>query len=169
MMQDHELQLIARKYSRLIRSAVARVAGPSTDLVAEDVEQEVLFSMWRAMPGEQMPTHPSSYLYRAAIRETVRVLKETRNTRPLEDGADTANVSPDPDKLAEAAELGGAIRMALSEISRDRQRAATAHLAGYDVREIMAMFDWTYNKARNLIARGMKDLRGKLEARGYRD
>ena len=169
MMQDHELQLIARKYSRLIRSAVARVAGPSTDLVAEDVEQEVLFSMWRAMPGEQMPTHPSSYLYRAAIRETVRVLKELRKTSPIEEGANTAGVSPDPDDLAEAAELGRAIQVSLSEISKDRRRAATAHLAGYDVREIMAMFDWTYNKARNLIVRGMKDLRGKLKERGYRD
>jgi len=44
-----------------------------------------------------------------------------------------------------------------------------AHLAGYEVKEIMAMFEWPYHKARNLIARGMADLRRKLDARGYRD
>jgi len=168
-MRNDELEEIVRKYSRLIRSAIARVAGPSTDLVAEDVEQEVLLALWKAMPGEQTPAHPSSYLYRAAIRETVRVLKGLRTDAPLEAGADKSPKAPGPDVLAEGKELGHAIRSALAEISGDRRRAVTAHLAGYEVKEIMETFDWPYNKARNLLARGMKDLRSRLDMRGYRD
>ncbi len=73
---------------------------------------------------------------------------------------------PAPDHLLESKELGGAIRSALSTLSPDRRRAVQAHLMGFEVREIMTMQNWPYNKARNLIARGMADLRRKLERRG---
>jgi DNA-directed RNA polymerase specialized sigma24 family protein len=44
--------------------------------------------------------------------------------------------------------------------------AVRAHLAGFDVREVMRMNGWTYQKARNLIARGMAELREALQDRG---
>ncbi len=52
------LEVVVKKYSRLIRSVVGRVAGPLSSSVADDIEQNVLISLWRAMPGEQMPSHP---------------------------------------------------------------------------------------------------------------
>lgn len=168
-MHEAELNQLFRQYSRLIRSAVARVAGPSAAGICDDVEQKVFIGLWQAMPGEQMPDHPSSYIYRAAVRETVRSVRGLQQTSELGPEADRADPSAPPDAIAEAKELGRAIRAALLEIGTDRRRAVTAHLAGYDVKEIMAMFEWPYNKARNLIARGMADLRRILDARGYRD
>lgn len=168
-MHEAELKKLFHQYSRLIRSAVARVAGPSAAEICDDVEQKVLISLWQAMPGEQMPDHPSSYIYRAAVRETVRSVRGLQQTSELGPEADKVDPSASPDAIVEAKDLGRAIRTALSEIGADRRRAVTAHLAGYDVKEIMAMFEWPYNKARNLIARGMADLRRILDARGYRD
>lgn len=168
-MNEEDFVQLVRQYSRLIRSAVARVAGPSADRICDDVEQKVLIALWQAMPGEQMPDHPSSYIYRAAVRETLRSVRGLEHTSELGMEADRADLSALPDAIVEAKELGGAIRTSLSEIGADRRRAVSAHLAGYDVKEIMAMFDWPYHKARNLIARGMADLRRKLDARGYRD
>ena len=156
--------LVAR-YSRLIRSAVGRVAGPMAEAVADDIEQKVLVALWKAMPGEQMPDHPSSYLYRAAVRETVRTLK-SRHTEEIGLVKDHRDPMPSPDRLAESAELGALIRDALSTLSPDRRRAVKAHLMGFDVQEIMTMQSWPYNKARNLIARGMADLRRELVDRG---
>ncbi len=166
-MQEEEFGHLVRQYSRLIRSAVARVAGTSAAGICDDVEQKVLLALWQAMPGEQMPDHPSSYIYRAAVRETIRAVRGLKETSELGPDADKADLSAPPDALMEAKELGRAIRSALSEIGADRRRAVTAHLVGYEVKEMMAMFDWPYHKARNLIARGMADLRRKLDARGY--
>lgn len=159
------LEELVSRYSRLIRSAVGRVAGPLSEAVADDIEQKVLIALWKAMPGEQIPDHPSSYLYRAAVRETVRTLKSrrTEETGLVEDQRDPM---PSPDRLAESAELGALIRDALSTLSTDRRRAVKAHLMGFDVQEIMTMQSWPYNKARNLIVRGMADLRRELVDRG---
>jgi len=71
-----------------------------------------------------------------------------------------------PEELAASKELGAHVMDSLKTLSGDRRRAVQAHLAGFSVREIMEMFDWTYNRARNLIARGMVDLRRGLRMRG---
>lgn len=168
-MLEEDFGHLVRQYSRLIRSAVARVAGPSAAEICDDVEQNVLIALWKAMPDEQMPDHPPSYIYRAAVRETVRAVRGMHQTTELGPEADKADLTAHPGAIMEAKELGRAVRTALSEIGADRRRAVTAHLVGYDVKEIMAMFDWPYHKARNLIARGMADVRRTLDARGYRD
>ena len=50
---------------------------------------------------------------------------------------------------------------------KDRAKAVRLHLAGHAVDEIMQVHGWTYQKARNLIARGMSDLRDALRKGGY--
>lgn len=164
--RNRALEELISKYARLIRSAVLRVAGPLTDVVADDVEQKVAVALWRAMPGEQLPRHPASYLYRAAVRETVRALRSRQKAGTVEFPEDHRDPSPSPDTLLESKELGMTIREALSTLAPDRQHAVQAHLMGFDVREIMEIQGWAYNRARNLIARGMADLRRELEKRG---
>ncbi len=161
-----DLEYLATNYSRLIRSAVGRVAGSLLPSEAEEIEQKVIIALWRAMPGEQMPSNPSPYLYRAAVRETVRALEAQRRFRVVELDENQQDHSPTPDKALESRELGVSIREALGALQPDRKRAVQAHLMGFDVGEIMEMQDWPYNRARNLIARGMKDLRKELNKRG---
>lgn len=55
------------------------------------------------------------------------------------------------------------IAKALASLAPDRRKAVRAHLAGFDVNEIMTMYGWPYQKARNLITRGVADLRARLE------
>jgi RNA polymerase sigma factor (sigma-70 family) len=159
---------LAGRYARLIRSVVARVAGDRAASVGEDVEQRVLVALWKVTSGEQEIHHPSSYIYRTAVRETVRILREERRGEEnLDDLAGRAH-SPvrTPEELANARELGAQIMASLKGLSGERRRAVRAHLAGFSVNEMMEIFDWPYNKARNLIARGMADLRRELRERG---
>ena len=156
------------RYAHLIRSVVVRVAGQENPAILDDVEQQVLVSLWKAAGGEQTILHPSSYIYRAAVRETVRVLRAERRRKEREDGAalEATSRMANPEELAASRELGIQVGRALESLSPERRRAVKAHLAGFSVGEIMEMFDWTYNRARNLVARGMADLRRELRARG---
>lgn len=158
---------LIRRYSKLVRTAVVRVAGAESATIVDDVEQKVAVALWQAMPNEQMPSHPSSYLYRAAVRETVRALKELHRVALVELDEERRDPLPDPEQQLESRQLGDAIRAAFSTLSQHRRRAVQAHLMGYDVQEIMSMQGWSYNRARNLIARGMADLRRELARRGF--
>jgi RNA polymerase sigma factor (sigma-70 family) len=162
-----QLEALVRQYSRLIRSVVARVAGQRAALIQDDVEQEIRIALWRRLrSGQELEAAPS-YVYKAAVRETVRMLRKLlkHDAAPLPEGAGEPAAKPDatPGQEADAA----AIEAALRALQPEREAAVRLHLMGYEVAEVMRLRDWPYQKARNLIARGMADLREGLRVRGF--
>jgi len=77
--------------------------------------------------------------------------------------------SSSPMDVHESRRIGTEIMNAIATLEPKRGQAVRAHLAGFSVHEIMEMQGWTYNTARNLIARGMADLRGALRKRGIHE
>ena len=57
------------------------------------------------------------------------------------------------------------VTRALRRMPRERRLAAVRHLAGGSVAELMAETGWSYQKARNLISRGLGDLKRTVSAR----
>jgi RNA polymerase sigma factor (sigma-70 family) len=166
---EERFEELVRQYGRLIRSVVLRVGGPRAFDRAEDIEQRVLVELWKQVSREQPIDYPSSYLYRAAVRETVRTMRRAlrRSEEALEEGqAVEVDTAPDPAARAQGRELGRLVEEAVAALAPDRRLAVRCHLAGHRVREIMTEQGWTYQKARNLIARGMADLRRGLRTRG---
>ena len=127
-----------------------------------------MLALWRRISAEQEIHHPASYVYRAAVRETVRVLRQERRKREIESAAVqiSRDGGKDPEALLELREMGIRIKAVIATLPLERRRAVRAHLAGFAVREIMEVYDWSYNRARNLIGRGVRDLRRRLEAGG---
>lgn len=160
---DAALEALIRRYAALVRAAAARVGGGRGRVLADDVHQTVFLNLWRQLSGEQTITNPASYLYKCAIRETVRLLR-------AEDRLPTTSLDDMPaEPSAPAAVVPGvsaAFDDAFATLSEDRRRAVRAHLEGFSVAEIMKMYGWTYQRGRNLIARGMNDLRIALAERG---
>lgn len=162
-----DIEAFVRRYARLVRAVAARVGGSRGRELADDVEQRVFLSIWKQLRGEQILTNPSSYVYRCAVRETVRLLAE--QDEPVADNpADLeapAHGETPADRLARR-ERARQTAEALRELSVDRRRAVQAHLAGFSVNETMTMYGWSYQRARNLVARGLADLRAGLRKRG---
>lgn len=161
----HEhLRDLVERYGRLVASAIQRAGGPRAADRREDIAQDVFLALWRQVRNERTIEHPASYLYRSAVRETVRTLRRSREEplAVLEVSPATAPRTP-ADEL-EDREARQRLRIALRRLAPARGRAVRSHLAGFSVQEIMAMEEWSYQKARNLVARGMADLRRELAA-----
>lgn len=159
---------MVRQYGRLISAVVARVGGQATSLFREDIEQQVLIELWRQVDREQKIDHPSSYLYKAAVRETVRVLRRELSREVASDRVQEARGGESPYQSLAGKEQAAQVEECVESLASDRQRAVRAHLSGFDVQEIMAIHGWPYQKARNLVARGMAELREALLQRGIR-
>ena len=162
-------EAIAR-YGELIRSVVRRVGGRRVALVEDDIRQQVVIALWKQLRGEPNIERPASYVYRAAVRETVRAVRREL-ARPWaeateSDAVATAEAGSNPEQALEAAGRVEAVEQALVGLTPERARAVRAHLDGWSVEEIMRLNGWPYQKARNLIARGMAGLRAALRARG---
>ena len=159
---------LVERYGALVRRAVRRVAGARADTLADDVSQVVMTAIWRQLAREQVIDAPSSYIYRAAIRETVRAVRRESNRAetPLDETQERAASDGDPHRALHGREVAAAIEQAIAGLQRERQQAVRAHLSGLAVDEVMSLHGWSYQRARNLIARGMGDLRQALRQRG---
>ena len=88
---------------------------------------------------------------------------------PVEADEDTvaqaSNPDPGPSEIAEGDEFSARIEVGLAALNSNRARAVRFYLQGYNTREIAGLCDWTESKARNLLYRGLAELKQML--RGY--
>lgn len=165
-----QLQAFLNQHQGLIRRVVLHVGGARAAALREDVEQNVLLALWQRLGREQSLDLTPSYVYKAALRETIRLM-QVENTRGIRNAGPPADevASPlsGPDEDVWRRECLEAIEAGLSGLSADRQRAARLHLQGFRVEEIMSLCGWSYQTARNLVARAMADLRVAMREKGF--
>jgi RNA polymerase sigma factor (sigma-70 family) len=157
------------------RDSVVRVAqrhGLSDHLVDEAI-QELRIRLWRSFPGnEQLAALSPGYVYRAAVTAALIVLRRRRAKR--ESGVEmtpqlvetTAASSPTPEEMLDESELAYRLARAVDELPPPRQAVVRLHLRGYHREEIAELLGWSEAKTRNLLYRGLDDLRGLLAQRG---
>jgi RNA polymerase sigma factor (sigma-70 family) len=165
--REERFRALASAYGRLVRAAVRRVS-PRAGALAEEIEQRILTQLWKRLGRDAAIEFPSAYLYRAAVRETVRALRQeaAQAGEPLESEPAAVGGDDPHDRLA-ARELGESLEQEIARLAPERARAVRLHIGGWDVQEIMTLQGWSYQKARNLVARGMAQVRGRLRKRGF--
>ena len=88
----------------------------------------------------------------------------------LDDGI--AEVTTDPRRRADAGlegdELAATVHRAIGMLAESRRAVVRMHLAGYERNEMADLLGWTEAKTRNLLYRGLADLREILESWGIR-
>jgi len=168
---DRQLSLlldeIVRRFSGSIRATGARYRLPPSDI--GEAEQEVRIRLWRVCGNPENITKLSaSYLQRVVTTAILDLLRRRRRAAthdPVEDLPLPAP-GPGPDADAEAASLGIVVQAGVSSLGLARRTVVKLHLEGFRRDEIEALLGWSEAKTRNLLYRGLSDLRGYLVARG---
>jgi RNA polymerase sigma factor (sigma-70 family) len=171
------LDLLAR-YGSFLRRTIVKLCPTSIGLSFEDIEQDARVRLWNALKSEREITYPGSYIYKVAVSATIRAIRRAkarreehlRDPEPGDSGGagDALAASPEqsPEAIAERREWLRKIDAALGCLPQNRQLAVGLHLQGLTTREIGDILGWTEPKARNLVHRGLKDLRSHLRAAG---
>jgi len=139
---------------------------------ADDMVQVAWLRLRPHLPAEGDAPLAASYLWRVAHSAVVDELR--RRARRREEALDEswAESLPapvaDPERVADAAELGRAVRAALAALASPRRRAVTLHLLGHAVPEIARLLGWSGKQVENLVYRGLADLRDRLAEKGWR-
>lgn len=171
------LETVVGRLARMVR-AVGRRHGLA-DADVDELEQEVRIRLWRARAGsENLATAPTSYVYRTAMTAALDVVRRRRARREesLDDepgeGASPASAAAaaaapdDPAAALERSELEERIWAAVEDIPATRRAPVRMYLAGYGREEIAETMGWSEAKTRNLLYRGLADLRERLTALG---
>jgi RNA polymerase sigma factor (sigma-70 family) len=151
-----------------------RFAGAEVD----ELIQEVRIRLWHAHGGQARPDEtiaaiPASYLHRTAMSAAVDLLRRRRARRadqmvPIDDEPAGMTQTPGADQALVESELADQVERAIQSIQPSRRPVVRMHLMGHTREEIADLMGWSESKTRNLLYRGMADLRERLLAEGVR-
>ena len=165
------LESTLARFARVVRQVAARHGVRQQEL--DELFQDVRIRLWSALQSKQrIGGVSSSYVYRTARAACLDRLRQARSRRevgiaPESGGGELALATPpSADAALEGSELAGQLASAIEALSDARRPVVRMYLAGYDRHEIAEVFGWSEAKTRNLLYRGLDDLRATLTARG---
>jgi RNA polymerase sigma-70 factor (ECF subfamily) len=177
-----EFNSILEKYGAFLRQTIARICPKDLGIQFDDIEQEARVRLWRALEAEREINFHGSYIYRIVVSVTINAIRRAKSRREEqlrlagededEDMAEakpivlTAGAENSPETQAEREELLRKVEEAMARLPESRRLAVGLHLKGMTTDEIADLLGWSEAKARNLVYRGLKDLRGKLRDAG---
>jgi RNA polymerase sigma-70 factor (ECF subfamily) len=179
---EAEFNAILEKYGAFLRQTIARICPKDLGIQFDDIEQEARLRLWRAIEAEREINFHGSYIYRIVVSVTISAIRRAKARREEQlrlagDDEDeyAAEVKPvilttgaenSPETQAEGEELLRKVEESMARLPENRRLAVGLHLQGMTTDEIGDLMGWSEPKARNLVYRGLKDLRRELRDAG---
>jgi RNA polymerase sigma-70 factor (ECF subfamily) len=168
------IEAVVARFRRMVRSVGVRRGLVDADL--DEVLQDVRIRLWQAGErGKPIEELGASFLYQVATSAALDVLRRRRSRRAEQSVAIDAEATeqreqtapgPSPHEDVERSELQAQIDAAVESLAIDRRVAVRMHLAGYDRDDIARALGWSEARTRNLVYRGLEDVRRRLAAVG---
>src|SRR5687767_5815882 len=164
------LEAVIARFANMVRAVGRQHRLSNADV--DEVMQDVRIRLWRAHgASEQIVTLSTSYVYRTASAAALDLLRRRKARRAddsigLDDDATITSTAAGPEEELAATELAADVMRALDTIPPTRRPVVRMYLAGYTREEIASLMAWTEAKTRNLLYRGLADLRACLVSRG---
>jgi RNA polymerase sigma factor (sigma-70 family) len=164
------IESVLARFRRMVRSVGARRGLVDADL--DEVLQDVRIRLWQAgAAGKPLEELGASFLYQVATSAALDVLRRRRShgaaaAVEIDAHRELPLGGPSPHDHVEGSELASQIDAALETVAVDRRVAVRMHLSGYDRDDIARALGWSEGKTRNLLYRGLDDLRRRLAVMG---
>jgi RNA polymerase sigma-70 factor (ECF subfamily) len=164
------IETVVTRFRTMVLSIGVRRGLVDADL--DEVIQEVRIRLWRAgNAGKELDELGSSYVYHVATTAALDLLRRRRafgaeQTEDVEESSELPADAPSPHEDVEARELAAQIDAAVEKLATERRVAVRMHLSGYDRDDIARALGWSEGKTRNLLYRGLDDVRRRLADMG---
>jgi RNA polymerase sigma factor (sigma-70 family) len=163
------LEALVERFGRMVRRIGFDHGLSEADV--DEVVQEVRIRVWRARPHEVGQLN-AAYVHRTAVSAALDIVRRRRSHNRFVDSESPddvpAGIDPttDAQRGLEAAELEIRVARAVDTLVPSRRPVVRMYLQGYSREEIAGLLGWSEAKTRNLLYRGLADLRSKLALSG---
>lgn len=163
------LEALLVRFGRMVRRVGFDHGLAEADI--DEVLQEVRIRIWKARPDTADQLN-AAYVHRTAVTAALDIVRRRRSLSRFVDSESTEEVPArsdavgDPQKSLEAAELEMRVAEAVATLAASRRPVVRMYLQGYSREEIAGLLGWSEAKTRNLLYRGLADLRARLAGAG---
>jgi RNA polymerase sigma-70 factor (ECF subfamily) len=136
----------------------------------DDIEHEVKISVWKEIQkSEKEIRNLGSYIWRVTYTTTSKIMKrlseqrwepiDSRDEKQGKTGQFETGGAAQPDYQFQNEELFQIVRESVNLLIESRRQVVKLYLSGMNANEIAEFLGWTDGKTRNLLSRGLADLR----------
>jgi RNA polymerase sigma-70 factor (ECF subfamily) len=163
------LEATIGRFRRLILGVGHRHGLGEADV--DEILQDVRVRLWHSRGhAETLRGVGASYVYRVAVSAALDRLRRRRAKRTGRDAviplSEATAVTEGPAAATEARDLAERVFAQVARLLPSRRPVVRMYLAGYDREEIARSLGWSVGRVRNLLSRGLADLRALLEREG---
>jgi RNA polymerase sigma-70 factor (ECF subfamily) len=165
--KTREFEEIINSFSEFIKANIQKFNPQSSGIDVNDVAQEVKIKLWKVVQSEKRIKYISSFIKRVVYSTTIDIMRKIKREKEVlcdyQDSVKDRNTPPD---LSCQEEINQLIGQAVDSLMESRRKVIRLYLLGMDVDEIAEFFTWTRDKVRNLLYRGLSDLKVTLKEKG---
>ncbi len=168
--QDAELEALLGRFSSFIKMHLLKYNPGRHGLDVDDLFQEVKIKIWRVLSREKRINNFASYIRKIVDSTVIDQLRKVKRQETVYNHEKEKKITEQKTKYAFAALHGGELKeiiaRALDTLLESRRKAVRLYLMNMSLEEIAAFCGWSKDKTRNLLYRGLADLRNELRRSG---
>lgn len=161
---------LLKKFNCFIKDGILKYNLQKNGLDPDDIFQEVRIKLWKIiLNGKTIYNYPSyiNKIIRTSVIDNLRKLKRDENIYSMEKQKKIHEQKCNylSDKEAKK-ELSSIVGNAVNSLLINRRKVVKLFLLDMTIDEIAIIFRWSKDKTRNLLYRGLADLKKTLKSKG---
>ena len=170
----YEFEKIITRYSNFIRANVLKFNVQKKGIDPEDIYQEVRIKIWRLICDEKKIKNHALYIKKIVNSSAIDYIRKSRRDEGLillekrKRISERKNIYTNNYKSDELKRNFKKITStAINSLIDTRKKAVKLYLLNLTLDEIAIVCNWSRDKTRNLLYRGLTDLKQKLSDMGF--
>lgn len=168
--QDVELEALLGRFSSFIKMHLFKYDPGRHGLDIDDLFQEVKIKLWKVLSHEKKITNQAAYIRKVVDSTVIDQLRRAKRQETVYSHEKERKITEQKMHYAfpnrQGNELQQVVARAVAGLIESRRKAVQMYLLNMSLEEIAAFYSWTKDKTRNLLYRGLADLRAELRQHG---
>lgn len=168
--KENELHEILKRFSSLIRIHIIKFNPQRFGLDPDDITQEIRIRIWRLLQHEKNIEYYPSYIKKIVNSSVIDLLRKRKRDDGILSKEKQMRISEIkknyPPAYSPEEEFRDTVAQAVDSLIESRRKVVRLHLLDMTIDEISSFYNWSSNKTRNLLYRGLSDLKRLLKTRG---
>jgi RNA polymerase sigma factor (sigma-70 family) len=166
-LKEEEFRAILDNYAQYMIIQVQRYNLPKYGLDPDDILQEVKIRIWNLIRTEKTILSPASYIKKIVNSSVIDQLRKRRREDNLFRHERQVCISEQGQAYCWEAirkkAFQEAVGQAVERLIDSRRQVVKLYLLNLTIQDISSYLNWSHDKTRNLLYRGLADLRQSLK------
>lgn len=165
-----EFEAVINKFSRFVKINIQKFNVQKKGIDPDDISQEVKIKIWKIFENEKKISNFTSYIRKVVDSSVIDKLRKLNRERIIYIYEKHKWISEQKSnylyEISDDYNIKEIISNAMEQLIESRRKAVKLFLLNMTIEEIAVFLKWSKDKTRNLLYRGLSDLKNILKEKG---